>query len=586
MNSKEQSFLREAFNTTLKQNIIFGLLVVVTVIVGAIINTWPSLVLRTIIDESLPNNGLNIWRLAFTYLGITLLIGLVDLVREYGATVFGQRMLLNIRKLMLDHLRFLPMAYYNNVPAGDTISRFTGDIEAIDSLFTAGLISAIADLLKITGFLVAIFLLSVQLGFVAVCSLPVLYLVTDYFRRNMFEKQLEVRRKVSDINTSIHEIYSGMKIIKIYGRETFFAERFEPILESHRLSMNLNSLYVAWFPCVTQTIRAVFIAGALAIGASNNLTPLALGLSLGTLAAVADLFIRLFRPIQAVAGEIQTIQRALAGVKRVENFFNEETQENSVQGMKLADHPEGADVILEDVWFSYESGDNVLKGGSMVIPAGIKAALAGRTGSGKTTLMNLVAGLYEVERGKVLVGGIDPFTLLPETRRRLMGIVPQTVHIFNSSVYDNVTLRDSSIIREQVERALDTVGLLKVVQNLPEGLDTFLGEGAQQLSYGQTQLLSLARAIVTDPPLLLLDELTSGLDSLTEKQVLAAIRGISGGRTILTISHRLSGIIDAETVHIMEGGRIVESGSPDELAQRGGWYSIYKSLEDRGWRIT
>nr|MBC8224417.1 ABC transporter ATP-binding protein [Candidatus Bathyarchaeota archaeon] len=476
--------------------------------------------------------------------------------------------------------------YYNNVPAGDTISRFTGDIEAIDSLFTAGLISAIADLLKITGFLVAIFLLSVQLGFVAVCSLPVLYLVTDYFRRNMFEKQLEVRRKVSDINTSIHEIYSGMKIIKIYGRETFFAERFEPILESHRLSMNLNSLYVAWFPCVTQTIRAVFIAGALAIGASNNLTPLALGLSLGTLAAVADLFIRLFRPIQAVAGEIQTIQRALAGVKRVENFFNEETQENSVQGMKLADHPEGADVILEDVWFSYESGDNVLKGGSMVIPAGIKAALAGRTGSGKTTLMNLVAGLYEVERGKVLVGGIDPFTLLPETRRRLMGIVPQTVHIFNSSVYDNVTLRDSSIIREQVERALDTVGLLKVVQNLPEGLDTFLGEGAQQLSYGQTQLLSLARAIVTDPPLLLLDELTSGLDSLTEKQVLAAIRGISGGRTILTISHRLSGIIDAETVHIMEGGRIVESGSPDELAQRGGWYSIYKSLEDRGWRIT
>lgn len=586
MRPKEQSFLREAFNTTLKQNITFGLLVVVTVTVGAIINTWPSLVLRTIIDESLPNNALYIWRLAFTYLGITLLIGLVDLVREYGATVFGQRMLLNIRKLMLDHLRFLPMAYYNNVPAGDTISRFTGDIEAIDSLFTAGLVSAIADLLKIMGFLVAIFTLSVQLGFVAVCSLPVLYLVTDYFRRNMFEKQLDVRRKVSNINTSIHEIYSGMKIIKIYGREKFFAERFEPILESHRLAMNVNSLYVAWFPCVTQTIRAVFIAGALSIGASNNLTPLALGLSLGTLAAVADLFIRLFRPIQAVAGEIQTIQRALAGVKRVEIFFNEETQENDVQDTKLTDHPEGADVILDDVRFSYEGDVEVLKGASMAIPAGTKAAIAGRTGSGKTTLMNLVAGLYEVDRGKVSVGGIDPFTLLPETRRRLMGIVPQTVHIFNSSVHDNVTLRDPSIIRDQVERALDTVGLLKVVQNLPEGLDTFLGEGAQQLSFGQTQLLSLARAIVTDPPLLLLDELTSGLDSLTEKQVLAAIRDISGGRTILTISHRLSGIIDAETVHIMEGGRIVESGSPDELAQRGGWYSIYKSLEDRGWRIT
>ena len=586
MNSKENSFLREAFNTTLEQNIIFGLLVVATVLVAAIINVWPSLVLRTIVDESLPNNGLNIWRLAFTYLGITLLIGLVDLIREYCATVFGQRMLLNIRELMLDRLRFLPMSYYNNVPAGDTISRFTGDIEAIDSLFTAGLIRAIADLLKIMGFLVAIFTISIQLGFVAVCSLPVLYLVTNYFRRNMFDKQLEVRRKVGDINTNIHEIYSGMKIIKVYGMEQFFAERFEPILESHRLALNANSRYVAWFPCVTQTIRAVFIAGALTIGASNNLTSIALGLSLGTLAAVADLFIRLFRPIQAVAGEIQTIQRALAGVKRVEVFFNEETQENSIQGLELTDRPESVDVILEDVWFSYVNDVKVIKGGSMVIPAGSKAAIAGRTGSGKTTLMNLVAGLYEVEKGKVLVGGIDPFTLLPETRRRLMGIVPQTIHIFNSSVYDNVTLRDPSITREQVKQALDTVGLLNVVQNLPEGLDTFLGEGAHQLSFGQTQLLSLARAIVTDPPLLLLDELTSGLDSLTEKNVLAAIRGISGGRTILTISHRLSGIVDVETVHIMEGGRIVESGSPTKLSQKGGWYSIYKSLEDRGWRIT
>jgi ATP-binding cassette subfamily B protein len=568
----------------MKQNPIYGITVVAAIIFGALINTWPSLVLRSIVDESLPNAGLDIWRLGFTYLGTTLLIGVVDLIREYGATVFGQRLLLNIRKLMLDRLSLLPMSYYNTVPAGDTISRFIGDIEAIDSLFTAGLVSAIADLLKIIGFLLAIYSISIPIGVVATGSLPILYLVTDYFRRNMFEKQLSVRRKVSDINTSIHETYSGMKIIKIFGMENFFAERFEPILETHRLAMNSNSVYVSWFPCVTQTIRSVFISAVLVIGASNNGLPMTLGLSLGTLAALADLMIRLFTPIQAISGEIQTIQRALAGVQRVEDFFSQDIQVNGASEHVSGDLPEGVDVVVDDIWFSYGDSD-VLTGTSLVLPAGTKAAIAGRTGSGKTTLMNLVAGLYRVNRGKVSVGGVDPFSLPAEERRRLMGIVPQTVHVFNSSVHDNVTLRDSSISREQVEMALETVGLLDVVNNLPEGADTFIGEGSQQLSFGQTQLLSLARAIVTDPPLLLLDELTSGLDALTEKKVLSAIRGVSEGRSILTISHRLSGIIDAETVHIMDRGKIVESGSPGELVKRDGWYSIYKNIEDRGWKM-
>jgi len=584
MSQDKRAFLRDSFTTTLKQNPIYGITVVAAVIIGALINTWPSLVLRSIVDESLPNGGLDIWRLGFTYLGTTLLIGVFDLTREYGATVFGQRLLLNIRKLMLDRLSLLPMSYYNKVPAGDTISRFTGDIEAIDSLFTAGLVSAIADLLKIIGFLLAIYSISIPIGVVATCSLPVLYLITDYFRRNMYEKQLSVRRKVSDINTSIHETYSGMKIIKIFGMENFFAERFEPILETHRLAMNSNSVYVSWFPCVTQTIRSVFISAALVIGASNNGLPLALGLSLGTLAALADLMIRLFTPIQAISGEIQTIQRALAGVQRVENFFSQDIQVNGASEHVSIDLPEGVDVVIDDIWFSYGDSD-VLTGASLVLPAGTKAAIAGRTGSGKTTLMNLVAGLYSVNRGNVLVGGVDPFSLPADERRRMMGIVPQTVHVFNSSVHDNVTLRDSSISREQVEMALETVGLLDVVNNLPEGADTFIGEGSQQLSFGQTQLLSLARAIVTDPPLLLLDELTSGLDALTEKKVLSAIRGVSEGRSILTISHRLSGIIDAETVHIMDRGKIVESGSPGELVKRDGWYSIYKNIEDRGWKM-
>ena len=582
--SKGQGFLFQAFKTTFRAKCGYGLLVMVTVAAGALISTWPSLVLRTIIDGSLLAGGAGLWRLALTYLGAVLLIGLNDLAREYGAMVFGQEMLLNIRERMLERLRDLPMRYYNNTPAGETMSRFTADIDAINSLFSAGLVTAVADLFKIIGFLAALFMLSTPLGVVAVCALPVLYLATDYFRRNIYQRQLVVRQRVSDINTSIHEIYSGIKVIKVYGRERYFAERFEPTLESHRLAMNANSVYDAWFPCVTQTIRAVVIATALFIGASDNLTFLALGLSLGTLAAAADLFIRLFEPIEAISGEIQTVQQAMAGISRVEAFFEQETEEN---GGPVGDAapPEDIEVVVEDVSFSY-GGEDVLGGANMTIPAGTKAAIAGRTGSGKTTLMNLVAGLYPVRSGRIMVGGLDPYALPPEQRRRLVGIVPQTVHIFNASVSENVTLRDDGISRVQVREALETVGLWPTVERLPQGLDTMLGEGAQQLSHGQTQLLSLARAIVTNPPLLLLDELTSGLDAVTEKQVLAAIRGISGKRTILTISHRLSGIIDAEVVHIMESGRIVESGTPEALTHREGWYSIFKRLEDRGWRIS
>jgi ATP-binding cassette subfamily B protein len=351
--------------------------------------------------------------------------------------------------------------------------------------------------------------------------------------------------------------------------------------------MNGNSIYDAWFPCIMQTLRALVIASALVIGASNNLIPIALGLSLGTLAAVADLFMRLFDPIEAIAAEIQTIQQAMAGINRLKTFFDQDIE--TAPKLNEDSIPENVDVTVEisDVFFAYKNGQNVLCGTSITIPSGTKAAIAGRTGSGKTTLMNLVAGLYPPNSGHITIGGLDPYQLPPTARRRLVGIVPQTVHLFNGTIYENITLRDHSITRLQAEKALETVGLLETITQLPQGVDTVIGEGAQQhLSFGQTQLLSLARAIVTNPPLLLLDELTSGLDAITEKQVLSAIRNISETRTIITISHRLSGIIDADVVHIMERGRIMESGSPSQLAEKEGWYSIYKRLEDRGWRIS
>lgn len=584
--NRENNFLSQALAETSKKNYSYVIMLIIAVAAGAVLSAWPSLILKQIVDGPLASGGQGLWQYAFLYLGAVLLLGLSDLVREYGAMVFGQRMLLNIRSKMLDRLRLLPMSYYLEVPAGDTISRFTADIDAVNSLFTSGIISAVADLLKIIGLIAALFSLSVTMGYIALGALPIIYFLADYFRKNIYQKQLVVRKRVSDINTGIQEIYSGMKVIKVFGKERFFAGRFEPLLESHRIAMNANSVYDAWFPCIMQTLRAVIIALAIFIGASNNMTSIALGLSLGTLAAAADLFIRLFDPIETASTGIQTIQQAMAGLNRIKAYFNQDIE--TVEKMDASEAGKVVDVtvVIENVRFAYKNGKDVLNEASMTIPTGAKAAIAGRTGSGKTTLMNLIAGLYPPKSGRITVGGVDPYLLPPSVRRRLLGIVPQTVMLFDGTIYENVTLRDDSITREQAEQALKTVGLYDMIQQLPDGMDTVIGEGMQKLSFGQTQLLSLARAIVTDPPLLLLDELTSGLDAVTERQVLSAIRNISTSKTIVTISHRLSGIIDADIVHIMERGRIMECGNPQALAQREGWYSRYKRLEDRNWRIS
>ncbi len=587
MNKKTgNSFLLSIFLKTARKLYLHVTLLLIVIFVGAYVNTLPSLTLRKIVDGPLVSNGQGLWGYAFLYLAAVLMLGLSDLIREYASMTLGQKTLLNIRKEMLHRLKQLPMSYYLEVPAGETISRFTADIDAVNTLFTAGIISAVADLLKIIALFMALFSLSNTIGYIALAALPLIFILTNYFRKNIYHRQLVVRKRVSDINTSIQETYSGMKIVKIFGKETIFAKNFEPLLENHRIAMNANSIYDAWFPVIMQILRAVIIAGAIFIGASNNTTTFALGLSLGTLAAAADLLIRFFEPIEAASAEIQTIQQAMAGLHRIKSYFNQEIEVAKESNIVTLDDIKDMTITITDVCFSYKDGSPVLNNTSLVILAGSKAAIAGRTGSGKTTLMNLIAGLYSPLSGSITIGGINPYSLPPSVRRKIIGIVPQTVVILSGSVYENVTLRDETISKEKVRETLQVVGLLEIVEQLPLSIDTIIGEGAHKLSFGQHQLLSLARAIVTDPPILLLDELTSGLDTITERVVLDALRNISKKRTIITISHRLSGIIDADTVHIMEGGRIMESGSPKDLVKKEGWYSRYKKLEDLNWRIS
>ena len=586
--NQAQHFLKRSLIGVFKYKPMYFMLLLSTVGISAIANVWPSLILKQIVDGPLTTGVGSVWNMAFIYLAAVLIIGVLDFGREISSTVIGQGILLETRKQMLEHLQKLPMKFYLRVPVGETLSKFSADLDAIGTLFSAGLVSAMADSLKIIGLFIALFALSKPIGWIALGAIPIIFFLSNFFRKNIFIKQKEVRKRVSDINATIQEVYSGLKIIKTFGKEDLFSKRFEERLEVHRLAMNGNSVYDAWFPCIMQIVRASVIALAMVIGASNNGTNLALGLSIGTLAAIADLFVRMFEPVEAIASEVQTIQQAFAGIDRIKDFFLEKTEDKEdVVSQKVShlDKTTKKDIILEQVDFEYTEGKKVIHQATVTIKEGSKVAFAGRTGSGKTTIMSLIAGLYPVDNGSISIGGSNPFLLPASERRKIIGIVPQNVQLFNGSILDNITLKDDEIAKEDVWMALEIVGLRETVNELKDGLDTMIGEGEAQLSFGQMQLLSLARAIVTNPPILLLDELTSGLDALTERKLLNAIREVSSNRTIITISHRISGIIDADIVHIMDAGRVVESGSPEELSQKDGWFAVYKRLEERGWKV-
>jgi ATP-binding cassette subfamily B protein len=434
-------FLKRAMKMVFKDKPLFFFLLLVTVGIGAIANVWPSLVLRQIVDGPLTTGEGSIWKIAFVYLAAVLVIGILDFCREISATVIGQGILLDTRKQMLEHLQKLPIKYYLRVPVGETLSKFTADLDAVNTLFSAGLVSAMADILKILGLFVTLFALSTPIGWIALGALPIIFILSNFFRRNIFVKQKEVRKRVSDINKTIQEVYSGLKIIKTFGKENLFSKRFEEKLEAHRLAMNGNSVYDAWFPCIMQIVRASVIAIALVVGASHNGTTFTLGLSIGTLAAIADLFVRMFEPVEAIASEIQTIQQAFAGIDRIKDFFSEtvEAKHNGrIENNVHMDQILNKDIKLSQVDFEYTEGKKVINQATVTIKEGSKAAIAGRTGSGKTTLLSLIAGLYPATSGSITIGGFNPFLLPASERRKTIGIVPQNVQLFNGSIFDNL----------------------------------------------------------------------------------------------------------------------------------------------------
>jgi ATP-binding cassette subfamily B multidrug efflux pump len=586
------SILGKALSATFRRMWPLFILMVVTAFATMALELAPPLILKNIIDNYLDVGTLSgIWVVAAYYLAAALGTSILGFGQVFINTYIGQNILLELRLFMAEHLNRLPMSYYSRTPVGETMSRLTSDVETVNTVFSStsgtsmGLGNLLTDVVKIIGILVAMYFLSPELSLIVLAAVPVIYITSDYFRKGIYRTQLDVRRSVGRINTFLQETFSGMKVVKTYGKESHYEDAFQKPLASNLVAVNGAAVYDSYFPCVMMVIRTITIAVVVWFGAKTGLAG-SLGISIGSLAAMTDLVTRLFSPLDALTLEFQTLQQALAGLKRIVELLMEKPEEKGesqhVSDIQRSGIPA---IAVKGLSFGYQSGRPVLRDISLNVEAGKRIAIVGRTGAGKTTLMSLIAGLYAPEACSISIMGYDPFTIDPADRRKLLGVVPQNVYLFEGTVRENITLRDDTVSQRDVEKATKTVGLDELIAGLENGYDTLMGVEGIKLSFGQSQLLSLARAVVFDPAILLLDEPTSGVDALTEANVFQAFRKVSEHRTIVTISHRLSGIIDADEVHIMAGGRIVQSGAPEKLAGESGWYSVYRQLEDLGWKM-
>lgn len=496
----------------------------------------PPLVLEQIVDALAEQRQVTV-SLATGYFLLVAASGLLDAAKESLITVFGQKVTHRVRSAMSAKLLRLPAAYYIEKEPGVTASRFVNDVNTVDSLFASGVISMAADVCRLFSILLVIFTRSTGLGLLLLAAAPLLLWMTRVFQKRMLAAQLESRVAVGRTNQQIPETLKNIRTIRVFHREDYMQRRYGDAIEQGYRAQERSNFYDAVYSPIIVTVSALLVGIVMAASAQGGVVRSFFGMSAGTAAALIAYVGSFFDPLESIGMEIQNIQSAVAGVRRINEFLREPEREKGAKAPGSV--PTGVPAVqLSGVSFSYGKGEReILRDFDLTVQEGESVLLAGRTGAGKSTLVKLILGLYEPEAGQVRVFGTPPADIPETEKRRWFGYVEQQFRPVPGTVGDQVSLRDPQVSEEQIRKALVTVGLWDTVQSLPEGINTPCGEGL--FSQGQLQLLSIARAIVLEPKLLLLDEITANLDSKTEAQVLAALQAASLHRTVLSISHRL-----------------------------------------------
>ena len=536
---------------------------------GAVVTSLiPPLILGKIIDGLTAGQALA-FSIVLSYFGMLALTGLAESLREGFLTVFGQKITHALRSSLMDKFTRLAADELNKQEPGTLVSRFVGDVDMVENLFTSGIISMFADACRIISILAVIWFQNRGLALVFVILLPALFGFTRFVQKRMLAAQLENRKAVGRASAFVPESLHNIRTIHCLGKENYMEKRYDQYIGESYRAMEKTNFYDAGYSPVILVLNAIVVAVVMALSASGNPKVLSLfGMSAGTAVAVMNYISQIFAPVESLGMEIQTIQSALAGIHRINDFFglperkpetagvtglNPVTESTKIETLdvKTENTDPKAFVELKNVTFGYDDRI-ILDHINIQVQKGEQVTLSGRTGAGKSTIFKLLLGLYEPQDGQVLIKGI-PAGDIPESKKRtLFGYVEQSFHMVPGTVKDQITLYDDSIPDEAVKQAAKMVGLDSSIEALEHGYDTICTP--EVFSQGQWQLLSIARAAAAGPELLLLDEITANLDAETERAVLQALKQVSANRTVVSISHRFSA----------EMGRIIKLTGVDE----------------------
>ena len=517
-------------------------------VIGAVVTAMlPPLILER--GVNLIATGRNIpFTLAAAYFGMIVLADILESAQGASIVLFGQKLTHGLRSDLCRKLNRLGAGYFTSHESGRITSIFVNDADTIDALYSNGIVSMMADLFKISSILVIIFAKSPGLGILLLCVTPFLFWMTRIFQKNTLCAQLDNRIAVAKVNNHIPETLHNIRMIHVFQKERYMEEKYEEYISESYHAVNRSNFYDSIYSPIILLTQAVMIAVMMIGAAQGSSMQQSFGMNVGSAVAVISYVGKIFAPLESIGMEIQSIQSAMAGVKNINAFLKEE--ELSKSDKYILPDKYHQDIVFQNVTFGYKPEMPVLSEYSFTISEGENVTFVGRTGAGKSTIFRLLTGLYTPQSGQIKVAGIDPTVLAPADRRKLFGMVEQKFHIVPGNVRDQITLYDSEISDQMVEDALSSVQMLDVIGNLKDGLDTTMH--SDLFSQGQLQLLAIARAMVTSPSILLLDEITANLDSNTETQVLEAIRKAAERRTVLSISHRYSNILKNERIIQMD----------------------------------
>lgn len=541
----------------------------------------PKLVQVAIDDYIVPGDLSGLQGFIMILIGVLIAEGVLAFVNGYLTQWVGQRAIYDVRTKVYRHIQNQPLSFFDKTPIGKLITRTTSDVESLSDVLSAGVVTILGSLFRI--FFIAAFMFSLNwvLALVTLAALPVMLYVTFWFRKKVREQYRETRKQVARLHSFVQEHVTGMTIVQLFNREREELRRFREINGDHRQAQIRTIFYFALFWPAVDIIASSALGLVLWFGGVRAMGNV---ISVGVLIAFIQYARQFFEPIRNLSDQYNTLQSAMAGAERIfglldQDYALEETNE------PVAVNKFNGEIEFRNVWFTYDKAAEaddiswILQDVSFVVKPGQTAAIVGATGAGKTTIINLLLRFYEIDRGQILVDGVDIREMRLAELRRHIGLVLQDVFLFSGSIERNITLDNDEIELEEVREAVRLIGAEGFIDKLADGFQHDVRERGATLSHGQRQLLSFARALVYNPSILVLDEATSSIDTETEELIQNALEKLIEGRTSMVIAHRLSTIQDADCILVMHHGKLRELGTHQELLALGGLYRKLYELQ-------